>query len=95
MSYEKALRLQRQARESQIPEDIPVLRRLNQSVMKFEKFRRECSDYKKFRSRIKTIDKNDSSDTAFTLKFVKRLLDDSEALEIQIPHETFDAKSIR
>jgi hypothetical protein len=45
ISYQKALKLQKQARESQIPDDIPVLRRLNQSVLKFEKFRRECSDY--------------------------------------------------
>lgn len=82
LSYAKALRLQRQARESQIPEDIPVLRRLNQSVLKFEKFRRECADYFKFRDRIKTKEKPDSSDSSFNLKFVKRLIDDSESLEI-------------
>jgi hypothetical protein len=29
ITYQKALKLQRQARESQIPDDIPVLRRLN------------------------------------------------------------------
>jgi hypothetical protein len=82
LSYAKALRLQRQARESQIPEDIPVLRRLNSSVLKFEKFRRECADYFKFRERIKTKEKPDSSDSSFNLKFVKRLIEDSESIEI-------------
>ena len=53
ISYQKAMKLQRQARESQIPEDIPVLKRLNQSVERFEKFRRQCTEYYRFRDRIK------------------------------------------
>jgi len=54
ISYQKAMRLQRQARESQIPDDIPVLKRLNQSVLSFEKFKRQCVEYYRFRERLRT-----------------------------------------
>jgi hypothetical protein len=53
ISYAKALRLQQQARASQIPEDIPVLKRLNQSIQRFEKFKKQCTDYARFRDRIR------------------------------------------
>lgn len=53
ISYQKAMELQRQARDQQIPDDIPVLKRLNQSVQRFEKFRRLCTDYYRFRDKIK------------------------------------------
>lgn len=53
ISYAKALRLQQQARAQQIPEDIPVLKRLTQSVHRFEKFKKRCADYFRFRERIK------------------------------------------
>ena len=52
ITYQKALKLQSQARESQIPDDIPVLRKLNQSILKYEKFIRECADYQRFLDKI-------------------------------------------
>ena len=53
ISYQKALKLQSQARESQIPDDIPVLRKLNQSILKYEKFIRECAYYQRFLQSMK------------------------------------------
>ena len=40
-----------------------------------------------------TSDNKDAQyqDSAFNMKFIKRLLDDSENLEIEIPHESFNA----
>jgi hypothetical protein len=41
------------ARERHIPEDIPILRKLNESVGRFERFRKEYADYRRFRERMK------------------------------------------
>jgi len=118
------MELQRQAREQQIPDDIPVLKRLNQSVQRFEKFRRLCTDYYRFRDKIKMkgaelLTSNSAligpkqterpkllaqasgsslqqttSDTKFNLVFLKRLLLESEEIEIDIPKEYFNREKI-
>ncbi len=104
------MKLQRQAKESQIPDDIPVLKRLNQSVLNYEKFKRQCGEYLKFREKLKTkgqmylsglnstlsADKSETSnDTKFTLRFVQRLLEDSDSLEIETSTEIFDGDKVK
>ena len=53
ISYQKALKLYRQARENQIPDDVPVLKRLNQSIQSYERFKKQCAEYLKFREKLK------------------------------------------
>jgi|LauGreDrversion4_2_1035121.scaffolds.fasta_scaffold08941_2 hypothetical protein len=46
------MKLQQIARDDSIPEDLSILKRLKESVARFEKFQREYSDYKRYRERI-------------------------------------------
>ena len=46
------MQIQQLARESQIPEDLSILKRLKDSVARYEKFQREYSDYKRYRTRL-------------------------------------------
>jgi hypothetical protein len=81
---------------------------LNQSIIKYEKFVRECADYFQFRDRIKAkglqlsapLQPNPPSvpeeqDSQFNLKFIKRLIDDSQSLDIEISKESFNLPAIR
>lgn len=66
------------AKEKRIHADIPILKKLNDSVHKFEKFRKDYTMYQKFRERIKHENSNLSHlDSKFTTKFIKRLIEES------------------
>jgi antitoxin component of RelBE/YafQ-DinJ toxin-antitoxin module len=44
--------LQQLARDKSIPEDLSILKKLRESVTRFEKFQREYSDYKRYREKV-------------------------------------------
>lgn len=79
------MQLQQYARDHNIPEDLSVLKILNESLVKFDKFQREYSDYKRFRERVSKRMPGTPPllDARFTCNYVRRLLDDSDRLRIE------------
>lgn len=70
--------LQQLARDKSIPEDLSILKRLRESVARFEKFQREYSDYKRYRERILKSTTTTAAivETRFTCQFVKKLIEE-------------------
>ena len=60
------MKLQNQAKDSNIPDDIPVLKKLNQSIQRFDKFKRQCNEYYRFRENIKKKGANLLSNASLT-----------------------------
>ncbi len=52
-------------------------------MARFEKFQREYSDYKRYRSRVVQGNNQVSRESRFTTGFLQRLLDEQTALDIQ------------
>ena len=52
-------------------------------MARFEKFQREYSDYKRYRSRLVQGNNQVSRESRFTTGFLQRLLDEQTALDIQ------------
>lgn len=70
-----------------MPEDLSILKRLRESVARFEKFNREYSDYKRYRARLiksKGLQYSTSTllDQRFTTHFIQKLIDEQHALQI-------------
>ena len=84
--------LSQMARDNHIPEDLSILKRLKESVARFEKFNREYSDYKRFRDRVKKQKLQSIAgvaDVRFTVGFIRKLIEESKRLEIE-REEEFD-----
>lgn len=67
-------------REQKIPEDIPILKQLNEAVARFEKFKKDYNDYKKFRERMKRYGSSitiNSIDTRFNCQFLQKIISES------------------
>jgi hypothetical protein len=58
--------IQKMAREHGVPEDLSILKKLRESVARFEKFQREYSDYKRYRQRVLSGIGQISRETRFT-----------------------------
>ena len=64
-----------------MPEDLGILKRLRESVARFEKFQREYTDYKRYRSRVlkrtdEQVQKIITVETRFTAQFLRKLIED-------------------
>jgi hypothetical protein len=71
-----------------VPEDLSILKRLRDSVARFEKFNREYSDYKRYRTRlIKSKGQQYSVsallDQRFTTAFIHKLIEEQGKLQIE------------
>jgi hypothetical protein len=89
LEYEKAMLLQQQAREHNIPADLSVLKELNESVARFQKFQREYSDYKRYRQQMQKRLSEEGGpmnpalvNTRFTSQFARRLIEEYGKLRI-------------
>lgn len=88
-----------------------MLSKLNKNIINFESFRRQISDYFKFRDRLKqkgqsylqgltnnssSADKNESvNDKKFTFSCMQRLISECDNLEIEISADVFNSVKIR
>ena len=75
--------IQQLARDQGVPEDLSILKKLRESVARFEKFQREYSDYKRYRQRVLSGTNQVSREPRFTTAFLQRLLDEQTVLDIQ------------
>jgi len=58
------------ARDQGVPEDLSILKKLRESVARFEKFQREYSDYKRYRQRVLSGTNQVSREARFTTAFL-------------------------
>ena len=82
--------LSQEARQSEIPEGVKVIRELKERVKRFEKFNREYSDYKRFRERIRKEGYSLSQgilDVRFTGQFIKKLIEEAHSLQVNKDHD--------
>ena len=83
--------------DQHLPNDIPILKRLNESVARFEKFRRDYTDYNRFREKVRKQGSQMSLsavDSKFTIQYVKKLIAESESMEIQMSVDYFDKSTL-